>query len=257
MKRTILLVAMIGTLAITGCVKNNTENVAISNTEAETEYTITEVAKETVETNDGTDVTEGPDTILPKYVYTGKDPVEKAIIEYFQDTEKEGESVWIPAFCIFMADAVEPGALDDKKGDVKVYGNFWSFSYSKQGDTLFCESGGEHPGVIYLKYNGGENYEVTYFDAVGDGSGYAEDIKRICNGNKSLEKQYFNATDAKTADVKNKRTWIIYNYVKDNNLDTKYYQDYGWDPVDFNMEVNSWSNALLENCEDVMMVPAI
>lgn len=29
--------------------------------------------------------------------------------------------------------------------------NFWMFTYSRQGTTLFCESGGETPGVIYLK----------------------------------------------------------------------------------------------------------
>ena len=200
------------------------------------------------ESNDGTDLVDGSNTILPEYVYTGKDPLEKAIIEYFQHNDKKkDELVWIPAFCIFQADAVEPFGWDAKKGDVKVYGNFWSFGYSKQGDTLLCKNGGEHPGVIYLKNNGGEDYEVTYFDAVGDGSKYAKDIKRICNGNKSLEKQYFNTTDAKIADVKNKRAWIIYNYVKDNSLDIKYYQDYGWDPVDFNMEVNSWSNVILES----------
>lgn len=206
------------------------------------------------------DTAESSETALPPYVYTGNDPAEKAIIDYFEDNNylmKPEGSVWIPAFSIIMADAVNPDGEEAKKGDVKIYGNFWSFVYSKQGDTLFCESGGEYPGVIYLWYKGGNEYEVSYFDRVGDGSQYAEDIKRICNGNASLEEQYRNAADSSSAEVKNKRTWSVYKYVKDNNLDIKYYQDYGWDPVDFNMEVNSWGNVILEGYEEPMMIPII
>ena len=198
--------------------------------------------------------------VLPPYVYSGKDPIEKAIVRYFEDTNelmKPEGSVWIPAFCIFRADAVDPSGTDAKKGDIKVYGNFWSFVYSKQGDILFCESGGEYPGVIYLKSNGGNDYEVTCFDRVGDGSKYSEEIKRISNGNEVLEKQYFSSADANSTEVKNKRTWNIYEYVKENGLDIRYYQDYGWDPVDFNMEVNSWSNVILENYEETMVIPAL
>ncbi len=202
---------------------------------------------------------ESSEASLPPYVYSGNDRAEKAIIDYFDNNNylmKPEGSVWIPAFCIFRADAVDPNGEEAKKGDVKIYGNFWSFVYSKQGDTLFCESGGEYPGVIYLWYKGGNDYEVTLFDAVGDGSQYAEDIKRICNGDESLEKQFSNAADGGSADVKNKRTWSVYKYVKDNALDDiRYYQDYGWDPVDFNMEVNSWNGVILEGCEEALLIP--
>lgn len=210
---------------------------------------------------DESDIAEGSETALPPYVYPGTDRAEKAIIDYFENNNylmKPEGSVWIPAFCIFKAEAVAPNGAEAKKGDVKIYGNFWSFVYSKQGDTLFCESGGEYPGVIYLWYKGGNDYEVTLFDAVGDGSQYTEDIKRLCNGDESLEKQYFNAADGGSADVKNKRTWSVYKYVKDNALDDiRYYQDYGWDPVDFTMEVNSWGNVILENYEETLMIPII
>ncbi|MDO4939733.1 MAG: hypothetical protein Q4E54_07225 [Lachnospiraceae bacterium] len=188
--------------------------------------------------------------MLPPYKYAGDDMIEKTIVDYFEDNNylmKPEGSVWIPAFCILREEVVADPLEGAKKGDIKVYGNFWSFVYSKQDDTLFCETGGEHPGVIYLKKNADESYEVTYFNAVGDGSLYTEDIKRISNGNTSLEKQFYDSADAGSADVKNKRTWSIYTYVKDNNLDIKYYQDYGWDPVDFEMEVNSWSNVAVED----------
>lgn len=163
---------------------------------------------------------------LPAYEYHGDDMQEAAIIDYFlkenADDRSYGE-VSIPAFCIFQSEV----DTDDR---IKVYGNFWMFTYSRQGTTLFCESGGETPGVIYLKKDG-DHYIVDEFDRVGDGSDYAEDIERICDGNKALKEQYFSATDAGKEPLKTRRLWYISNYVKDNGLDITAYQDYGWEPV--------------------------
>lgn len=187
---------------------------------------------------------------LSPYSYNGTDGIEKAITDYFISDnmyyQPEG-SVYIPAFCIFKSESIGESRKKDKdgavKGDVKVYGNFWTFNYSKQGRTLFCESGGEAPGVFYLKQTGENDYEVTVFGQVGDGSQYSEDIKRICAGNKALEEQYFSACDAGKEPLKSRRMWYIYNYVQDNDLDIDSYQDYGWDPV---MLVNPDDTAAFE-----------
>lgn len=187
---------------------------------------------------------------LPPYSYNGTDGIEKAITDYFISDnmyyQPEG-SVYIPAFCIFKSESIGESRKKDKdgavKGDVKVYGNFWTFNYSKQGRTLFCESGGEAPGVFYLKQTGENDYEVTVFGQAGDGSQYSEDIKRICAGNKALEEQYFSACDAGKEPLKSRRMWYIYNYVQDNDLDIDSYQDYGWDPV---MLVNPDDTAAFE-----------
>lgn len=189
-------------------------------------------------TEKGNKVTPDKDTPLSPYRYTGDDGIEKAITEYFQAQDMyyrpEG-TVMIPAFCIFKSETVvdpqSKGSNEAKKGDVKVYGNFWDFVYSRKDKTLFCESGGEAPGVIYLKRTGDNAYEVTTFDRVGDGSQYSEDIKRICNGNKVLEQQYYDASDAGKDPLKTRRMWYIWNYVTDNDLDINSYQDYGWEPV--------------------------
>ena len=171
---------------------------------------------------------------LPTYEYHGDDMQEAAIIDYFLKENAGDRSygeVSIPAFCIFQSEV----DTDDR---IKVYGNFWMFTYSRQGTTLFCESGGETPGVIYLKKDG-DHYLVDEFDRVGDGSDYAEDIERICDGNKALKEQYFSATDTRKEPLQTRRLWYISNYVKDNGLDIIAYQDYGWEPIMLS-ETENW-----------------
>lgn len=162
--------------------------------------------------------------ILPEYVYYDDDPIEKAITEYFLSNNYHYEmkaSVAIPAFCIFMSE------VDENDADVvKVYGNYWLFIYEKIGTVLECISGGEAPGVVYVKKNGDE-YVVDHFEQVRDGSYYTEDIKAICNGNKSLEDQFFGSSDAMTTS----RIYKIKKYVEMFDLNIDSYHDFGWDPV--------------------------
>ena len=169
------------------------------------------------------EVNEGLD-ILPEYVYSGNDPNVRAITEYLLADNYHYEmkaAVAIPAFFIFMEE------VDENNADTaKVYGNYWVFVYEKNGTTLECISGGEAPGVMYVKRNGDE-YVVDHFEQVRDGSYYAEDIKKICNGNKSLEDQYYNYSEFMTTT----RIYNIKKYVEMFDLDIDSYHDYGWDPV--------------------------
>ena len=73
----------------------------------------------------------------------------------------------------------------------------------------------------------GDEYVVDHFEQVRDGSYYAEDIKKICNGNKSLEDQYYNYSEFMTTT----RIYNIKKYVEMFDLDIDSYHDYGWDPV--------------------------
>ena len=162
--------------------------------------------------------------ILPEYVYCGDDPIENAITNYVLANNYHYEmkaSVAIPAFCIFMSE------VDENDADmIKVYGNYWLFTYDRIDNTLECMSGGEAPGVMYVKKNGNE-YVVDHFEQVRDGSYHTDDIKAICNGNKSLEDQFFGSSDAMTTS----RTYTIKKYVEMFDLDIDSYHDYGWDPV--------------------------
>ena len=173
--------------------------------------------------------------ILPEYVYPGNDPNVRAITEYLLADNYHYEmkaTVAIPAFFIFMEE------VDENNADTaKVYGNYWVFVYEKNGTTLECISGGEAPGVMYVKRNGDE-YVVDHFEQVRDGSYYAEDIKKICNGNKSLEDQYYNYSEFMTTT----RIYNIKKYVEMFDLDIDSYHDYGWDPVmlsDYDFDSNA------------------
>lgn len=168
---------------------------------------------------------------LPAYDYDKikgdrRDPQMAAIYDYILGLgwfEVPTGSVMIPSFCTFLSE------MEDED-TVKIYGNFWTFVYSKHGQTFFCEAGGENPGVFYLKKDG-EEYTVEKFDRVGDGAQYAEDIDRICAGNKTLKDQFYEAASGRGETVENMRTFVIAEYARKNNLDVTAWQDFGWDPV--------------------------
>lgn len=177
---------------------------------------------------------------LPPYQYFGDDKIEAAIAAFMANTGSDGYyaeegSVAIPAPVIFQSETMGDGR-------VKVYGNFWVFTYVPDGNTLSCISGGEALGIIYLEKSG-DDYLVCDAEFAGDGSQYAEDIKRFCNGNKSLEDQYFSSNDAGKNPVRSIRIKYIFDYLAGNGLDQKYdsYQDYGWDPV-YLSEATNWAN---------------
>ena len=62
----------------------------------------------------------------------------------------------------------------------------------------------------------------------GDGSEYVKGIKEFCKGYPGMARKYF---DYEGKEREEARTALIRMYVKDNDLDIKYYKDYGWDPV--------------------------
>lgn len=161
---------------------------------------------------------------LPAYNYTGTNPQMKAISQFTADMlSSENESVVIPTPIVFLCEI-------ENNGLIKVYGNFWCFSYELNGTTLECVSGGEFPGVLYLKQDG-NSYVVDSFDKVRDGSYYTKDIKRICAGNQSLEQQYYNSVDANKNPLRNMRIRYIKDYVSACGLDIDSYKDYGQEPV--------------------------
>ena len=169
---------------------------------------------------------------FPVFSYTGDDPVLATICAYMMDTD-EGQgyyrsseaSVYIPAPVIYD--------IKQKDGDLMVFCNLWSYVYYQNGNTLECESGGESPARLRLHPDtdapGG--YEVIEDIRTGDGSEYAKGIKEFCKGYPGMADKYFNY-DESTIDTRESiRTTLIRMYVQDNDLNIKYYKDYGWDPV--------------------------
>lgn len=164
---------------------------------------------------------------LPTYKYSGNDGVMKALTGYFiagNPYSKENGATVIPNLVIVKKE-------EDADGNVKVYGNFWIFVYAKRGTALYCESGGENPGVVYLKKTGDNVYEVTKFDAVESGSDYDRDLDRICAGDAKLRGKYSDSANTSSELYNSWKNWFLYSYVKENDLNIDSTQDYNRDPV--------------------------
>ena len=159
---------------------------------------------------------------LPKYEYPGPELFYSVLYQYIVDEcskgyEIEPGMVTIPNVNIIAED-------DSDKNDIKVYGDFWVFNYTLNGETLEMQSGGQYPGCIHIKTTD-TGYEVISMDVVADGSDSIPSAQKIFG---DYYDKYMNI-DRDAEEVT--RGQIIANYVAANNLKITAYQDYGWDPV--------------------------
>ena len=119
-------------------------------------------------------------------------------------------------------------AVDETDADdIKVWGDFWLLNYDQTGDTLKTVSGGNHPGLMHIRQIGDTHFEVTAFDAVGDGSDNEPSARRIF-GDKY---EAFRAAQADDQKRESLRKASVEEYVRVNKLPVHYYQDYGWPAV--------------------------
>lgn len=158
-------------------------------------------------------------TALPRYEYQGGDPYLAAVCEW---SVKRGEQaryheaqVTIP--CPLIADVD-----DSDPQDIRVWGNFWSFSYTPRATTLFCVSGGENPGLLHLRA-ADSGYAVFDAEMVGDGGAYAKDMQRIFGAIRLIKLD--------SLDREEVRARFLDDYVRWNALPFTQYQDYGWPPA--------------------------
>ena len=164
---------------------------------------------------------------LPAYTSSGDDPIAAAVAEYTAElgkhyAQQEG-AVSIPCPVMLKTETVN-------ETSAKVYGAFWVFNYTLEGETLQCISGGEHAGIMTLEKTA-DGWKVTAFEQAGDGELYAKDIQRFSQGDAALEQLYFAAGAAGDESVKSVRVQYIRDYVSVNRLQVRAYQDYGWEPV--------------------------
>ena len=159
---------------------------------------------------------------LPAYKYTGDDPVMKAICEDMADGEEveEGE-VRIPEPNIYGK--VEEG------DELLVFGDFFSDSYVKRGNTLVCVSGGSYPGCYRLQKSGSGDgsYVVTGTDMAEDGDGYIDSINRLTKGHPVIRSRFMASAGVDEA----VRKECIKAYADASGAEIEYYKDYGWDPI--------------------------
>lgn len=182
--------------------------------------------EETKQPKDDGQIVEIKSSCVPEFP---DDPFMSCIYEYAEEMGVDEYSDYvIPAPSVYWVDYENPE-------DIKVYCNLWSYGYTKKGNILFSESGGECPGRLHIRKSDTGGYEVMSFDRVGDGSYYAKDIKRICQDSfqpKWLENMYYQDKSEGTY-RKHSRMVILARYIRVHPElnDVEYYQDYGWDPV--------------------------
>ena len=125
----------------------------------------------------------------------------------------------IPSYTIVESDISDTS-------DIRVWGDWWVFSYNLVGDTLKTVSGGNHPGLFHVqKIN--DEYTITNFEQVGDGSEYLPSAQRIFGNYYTDFQQISNNSELREADRAN----AIAEYVKKHGLKATVYQDYGWPAV--------------------------
>ena len=118
-------------------------------------------------------------------------------------------------------------AASEEEGSVtRVWGDFWVFWYNASGDTLKTVSGGDHPGRMTLEQKDGKP-TVTSFEQTVDGTGYEASAKRIF-GNYYDVFQNMHSNAEVREEVRKEQ---LKDYVGNNNLSIRYYQDYGRDAV--------------------------
>lgn len=181
----------------------------------------------------------GIENALPFYRYTGGNGYIKSVCDYFcglangdeeqiklqkQLAYSEGKGtdiVYIPVPVIMKTEEAD--------GRIYLYGTFWDMWYALDGTNLYSLSGGENTGRLELTQENGE-FRVTGFEKIRDGGDYAEDWKRLCEEDQTLYHRLF--TKEEREDRRDLiRGEMILQYARDNGLDIRSYQDYGWDPV--------------------------
>jgi hypothetical protein len=114
-----------------------------------------------------------------------------------------------------------------REEDSCVWGDFWVFWYKVEGDTLKTVSGGDHPGMMTLKYENGKP-QVVDFERVEDGSRFMPTAKLIFGDYFDIFMNMHSNESVREA----VRRGQLYEYVKQNGLNVHYYQDYGWEAVE-------------------------
>lgn len=106
-------------------------------------------------------------------------------------------------------------------------GDFWVMWYNVVGDTLKCVSGGNHAGAMTMSKEDGK-YKVAGFEQTVDGAGNVASAQRIFGSYYDIYENV-HASDRVREAVRQEQ---LKEYVKRNNLNVHYYQDYGWPAVE-------------------------
>lgn len=117
-------------------------------------------------------------------------------------------------------------STEEQENQTKVWGDFWVFWYNVAGDTLKTVSGGNHSGCMTLQPQNG-TLTVTHFEQTVDGAGNDASARQIFGDHYDIF-QNMHSNDGVREAVRKEQ---LQEYVRRHKLNTKYYQDHGWEAV--------------------------
>ena len=153
---------------------------------------------------------------------------EQALREAISDyLVKEIGSLYSPGeLCIPVLMMVSTEEVSEDQA--RVWGDFWVFNYNQAGDTLKTVSGGNHSGLMTVQKQG-DKLTVTSFEQTEDGAGNEASAKRIFGKQFDIYQNMHSNEDVREAVRKEQ----LKEYVRQHNLNVRYYQDFGWPAVEF------------------------
>lgn len=170
------------------------------------------------------------ENILPEFVYTGEDEIIKAVCTWLVQ-EKTGSYYMQPDVSYTLIPAPVIYGILEEDNETKVFGNFYTSIYYKNGNTLEEEGGSEMPACFHLQKTQ-EGYRVIRVEKTGDGSYYEKGIRKFCQGHMDLYEKFFDDHQTYMEQREQTLSTMIRQYVEKNGLDIRYYHAFGWDPVD-------------------------
>ena len=174
---------------------------------------------------------------LPAYQYTGDDPMEKALVDLFENDRKRYEGQLATGrkisgelsgeaesehtdLTVPLIDIV--GVKKGKKYTI-AYGTFGYEWFSLSGTTLYASGSSGGVGAAYLKETA-DGYEVKKILRPRDGGLFAKDLRTFCKGDETMVSKILDYDTSRVA------VCVLKKYVKQNGLEIRYYKEFGWDP---------------------------
>jgi hypothetical protein len=117
-------------------------------------------------------------------------------------------------------------AEEEQGNETRVWCDSWVYWYNIEGDTLKTVSGGNHAGCMTVLQKDGHPV-VTAFEQTVDGSGNEASAKRIFGKHFEVFQNMNSKQEVREAARKEQLQW----YIRQHDLNIRYYQDYGWPAV--------------------------
>ena len=118
-------------------------------------------------------------------------------------------------------------AEEEDSAVTKVWCDTWIYWYKQAGDTLKTVSGGNHSGLMTLQHHDGQ-LSVVSFEQTTDGAGNEASARRIFGQHFDVYQNMHSSHEVAEA----ARREQLKEYVRQQGLAVRCYQDYGWDAVE-------------------------